>query len=386
MVLTKQPKYSSGNVEQVFKAVVDKRMEAMNDLPRKMRKPRFRSESNMCQTFVTTLFSSTKHDLRARKHLMRSYDRLAPQPSRPEQNGAPIRKMSYANPEFSKRRARQLTNDTRRSIEDAATELEIWQVARAAIAGTKYFSPLIVQNAGNAEIRHEDAALNIPNPTREGLDEIERQHGRKSIGTVVSIGTARADNLERDESAMWFPDAALRVVEVATNPELVHQAVQNMSNERGFEYFRFNPENQSDRLSIEFDEWRPGRARKGLVAGSHTLESMKWKFDRWYDSDERIRDMFHDCANELVGRRRKRVLNSARWERYITGKKFRCRFDECSDGNLTFTLRDQFEQHCKSKHAAEPGFNLDEEVNGACRGGWQYQPKKRGKDRVEEPS
>ncbi|KAK4893179.1 hypothetical protein LTR27_008520 [Elasticomyces elasticus] len=380
MLLTKQPKYSSGNVERVFRAVVDKRREAKKAVPHSTSRPRFRSEPNICQTFITTLFSSPKNGLRASLHLMRTYDRLVAQPSRPEVNGAPVRKKSYASPEFTHGQARQLTNDTGRSIE-AATELEIWQVARAAIAGAKYFSPLTVQNADNEDISHEDAAVNVPNPTREGLLEIEHQFGLGAIGTVVSVGTAKADNIERDGKPLWLFGTALRVVDNATNPELVHRAVQDRADSERFPYFRFNPEDQDDRLSTMFDEWKPSKARKGLVAGSDTLRSMNHKFQKWYNSDKSIETMFHRCASELVGRRRKRVLNSAKWERYITGTTYRCGYGECSENNLMFSLRDQFEQHCKSKHYEEPNFNLEEEVKRARREAWRYQTKKDEKRR-----
>lgn len=252
-----------------------------------------------------------------------------------------------------------------------ASNLSIPHVARAATAAVSFFDPLEVQEA-REWIRFEDGGFGTTNnPTMVGVEEIRGLYGpNKKLGAVVSIGTARSDKATEEEHkvAESIKAKAKRFINLATSPDVEHRNMQTYAWDQGNPYYRFNPTSANHLLDIPLDQWLPRKSKKkrklfGRVkevkSGEHTLTEIRTRFEAYAGTIENG-DAMRACAEELVQRRRRRVLDSARWERYATGSEFQCLLEH--DGHkcdTDFSFRDQIRKHLERRHHVQ-GSSLDE--------------------------
>ena len=228
----------------------------------------------------------------------------------------------------------------------------------------------------------EDGGLPWSNPTEVGMREIKKKHGNNKFGVIVSVGTAKADYVQEKAVGKEFvTDTAKRVAATATYPDLVHNQVESDCQDDNIQYYRLNPKTQDHRLKTVLDEWQPKSSMFGQKPGSKTLQHITRKFEAWYNSDPGIREQFIRCAAELVGRRRRRTSDQAKWERYIKGSHFQCQKYECERKDRKFTFLDKFLDHCKHQprlhYGGAPSSGQDKELVKESRyPGWTYQERK----------
>lgn len=227
--------------------------------------------------------------------------------------------------------------------------MEIWKIARAATAAPFYFSEVKIKSDSNGKVYYSDGGFGqTNNPTLEGIRELETLHRRPegtsvvygSIGVVVSIGTARADNKPGGTSIF---KRAKEAFSTATDPQFVAEAVKYDDRTN---CWRFNDKNG---LDMELDDWKPNKFSSH--PGRISINLMKDGFNRWladWDNAESLKA----CARELVSRRRLRTRNGSKWERFATVAEFHCPSSECQ--NTAIGSRDDFEDHFESKHADQP--------------------------------
>lgn len=247
-----------------------------------------------------------------------------------------------------------------------AQQFEIWQVARAASAAPFYFEPLKIPIPGaSGHLLFTDGGFNhANNPTLLGTHEIEDDHGGSSIGIVVSVGTAR--KVKASQGA-GLRQRVEEIAYTATDPEKVHQEMEEKSDKEGFPYFRLN---HPDGLSIELDEWKPKQTPFTKTSGSKTLEDIRSAFDGWAGKVDNVK-LFQDCAEALVRRKRARATDAAKWERYAVGAEYGCHFKECDSESGLFANRDKFKDHLRKRHQV-PEPSLCREAD-KCRTYWKYQ-------------
>ena len=248
-----------------------------------------------------------------------------------------------------------------------ASNFQIWQVARAATAAPFYFKPLKVNkpNSDTYMIFKDGGFGSENNPTKEGFREISYAYGPASVGAVVSIGTARDDT---QINRKGITRKVTNIMNRGNDPETVHKDMEEEASKERFPYFRLNAP-YDKRLKMPLDEWEP----KGPFhenSGTETLNSIRNKFNEWAGEPAHVREL-QDCAKELVNRRRARLKDLARWERYATGARFSCRKEAC---DMKSELRDEFKHHVITRHKYSPGEDLDFYVD-RCKSEWKYQPK-----------
>ena len=250
-----------------------------------------------------------------------------------------------------------------------ASQLEVWEVARAATAAKFYFEPLQIEDSsGQGSTTFTDAGIGLANnPTQIGKQEIENLRGSTSVGIVVSVGTARKFKTDAKKAAFWstIPDSAREFADGASDPEVVHTDIQrDHEKHEEFSYYRLN---YPGGLQSELDEWKPKPTMYNRKdCGMKTLKAIDIAFKNWAQVPGND-DQLKDCAAALVKCRRGRMTTS-KWERYATGSQYECRTKGCDPGD--FFDRTKFEGHLR-KHGFE-GEELKEELN-ACRKHWRYQ-------------
>lgn len=251
---------------------------------------------------------------------------------------------------------------------EKAQKFEIWQVARAATAAPWYFEPLKVEKARTlGHIYFTDGGFSRNNnPTRRGQLEIEELHGPNSIGVVVSVGTARKENVSKSSQWWHFVDKAPREIKgMAHNlsdPEQVHEEMQEEQDKKDFTYFRLN---HKDGLNLELDRWEPKQGWFNQPAGSKTISVIDNAFGQWASNVATIKDL-KDCAETLVECRRRRMY-TPKWERFATGARYRCRRHHC--GFEVFE-GEKFKAHLQDHDIS--GQELKSEMEN-CKDRWQYQ-------------
>ncbi|KAF2281459.1 FabD/lysophospholipase-like protein [Westerdykella ornata] len=224
-----------------------------------------------------------------------------------------------------------------------AEQMEIWQVARAATAAPMYFREIKFTPPHSRDRYYfSDGGFgHTNNPTEVGIQEIQLRFGAESVGAVVSIGTARADDDNSGGRSIF--KRVHNAFSIATNPRIVANQVRRRNLPH---YWRLNDE---EGLRMELDDWQPnGLTTSKENRGRKTLQEIRARFNEWalvYENDESIRA----CARELVRRRRARIQDGARWEVYATGaSNFRCRHEHCPE--TPFPTRDHFREHWHQCH------------------------------------
>ncbi|KAL9109011.1 MAG: hypothetical protein Q9227_006251 [Pyrenula ochraceoflavens] len=345
-------KYSTENLENVFKAVTKRRCEHAEG--GNTYNSSFPSRRKVCKTFVTTLKSKCNNgqEERREQYLIRSYDHH-------EQMAYSLWSSSRVNSGLS--RATEGSRHLPRTINLGPAEpMEVWQVARAATAAPLYFKPFEgpIDHANDSFSRFVDGGLHAPNnPTMEGIREIEDLNGRGSLHLVVSIGTARTNK----PPGKSLPRTIENLIELGNDPQTIHRSVQrdSRSETSGFKYFRFNDEEGTE---AGMDECEP---RRGASAGSRTFERLRNRFYGWANQQE-VHDELWKCAVFLVKQRRKRIIDRRAWETYATGSKYRCPVRRCED---IFLNRYEVKEHVEQKHDE----SINDETINRLRDYFRYQ-------------
>ena len=254
---------------------------------------------------------------------------------------------------------------------EKAQDFEIWQVARAATAAPFYFEPMKIERAltRGHTILTDGGFGHTNNPVRDAKKEVEQRHGRTSVSTIVSVGTARKAT-KRKRAFFSVPGWTRHFADQATDPEKNHADMQRehddcLDEDGSFSYFRFN---DPGGLKMALDEWKPKQVRfSHAISGHKTIEAMENAFGRWASNPENTNEL-HNCAAELVDRRRQR-MDTPKWELYATGAWY-----ECDKKNCSFESdRDAFERHLRLYHNVLDPEELKRIILN-CRRIWEYQP------------
>lgn len=248
-------------------------------------------------------------------------------------------------------------------------------MARAATAAEFYFEPLKIekdQPPGHTLFTDGGNSINN-NPTRLAKKEIESLHGQGSIGTIVSVGTARKQKEEEPRAFFnMIPKKMRKWAHDKTDPEIMHGEMRHDYRSQDGKYFRLN---HPDCLDMPLDEWEPKhhRFRTGRrEPGSETVKKITKAIEEWMseagtDSKPSTRDQLHDCALKLVARRRDRMVTRD-WERFATGARYRCEYKGCNVEEIF--SGETFRAHLRNNHGV-PDTDLDREANDV-RKRWRY--------------
>ena len=312
-------------------------------------------------------------------YLIRSYDHEGRDPSAPVRRPTPRTTMSSKQTNKDRpidMKAVRSTQGIKSSLNYAdsgkASQLMVWEVARAATAAKFYFEPLKMNIRGVLTEFTDGGFGPTNNPTQKGKQEIEKLHDPTSIDVVVSVGTARKPK-ENAMKATFFstiPNTAREFADHVTDPEVIHDAMQHEYNTyKEFQYYRLN---DPGGLQTELDEWEPKSKRyHKRESGTQTIKHIETTFSVWAGKTKNIRQL-QECAAKLVECRRGRMFTS-KWERYATGSQYVCRSGGCTHSRNIFD-RQQFASHLKD-HNLEYD-ELHEELD-RCRRYWRYQAPRR---------
>ena len=208
------------------------------------------------------------------------------------------------------------------------------------------------------------------NPTKVGIEEIEEKYGIDSVGTIISIGTAR-ENKPTKSGFFSFPSKMEQAFSKATDPEVVHRELEAKAGH--YLYFRLN---NPGTLEIALDDWKPrvgvfNKLRRSFIPGSETMRIIHNNIYQWAADPSNVQKL-QRCAEMLVQQRRERTHDRARWERYATCAQYTCPYPE-SDCQA-FLQRSDYLTHLEVTHEVESG---DQEAFAKrYRTHWQYQAAK----------
>jgi hypothetical protein len=341
--IVRWPKYSASAMETAFRDVTARRCGRDENVH--ATGVTLLTISGTCNMFVTTMQKKKGSEASEDTlYLIRSYHHFQkPQNGRSERRNADVSKRNWGK----------------------RSELEIWQVARAATAAPFYFKEIKFNQEneyGLTKVYFSDGGFgHTNNPTMLGIQEIEGMYGRNNIGVVASIGTARADNASTGKS---FLKRVAKSFNEATDPKIVAAFVAR--EELDF-YYRFN---DSKGIPLDLDDWKPN----GWFTqhpGCKTLREIEDHFNKWVARRSVLAD-FKSCAEELVRRRRRRVADESRWERYATGAQYRCQHAEC---NRFYGYREDFEEHWLKTHTSHD--SAESNAQPTCKvEPWKYRPER----------
>ena len=219
-----------------------------------------------------------------------------------------------------------------------ATKLEVWLVARAATAAPMYFKEVKISLNPGEKVYYSDGGFGTTNnPTMLGKKELNYFYYRRDppqdgqIGAIVSVGTARARG---EPGGRGILQRIREAFSRSTDPEIVAQTMRDL---RLPHYWRLN---DLEGLNMELDDWRPRNS------GQDTIRLMESRFREWVAKPESQR-LLEASACELVKRRRMRMRDEAKWERFASVAEYTC---ECGL-RQPFHFRDEFDAHFRDKHA-----------------------------------
>jgi hypothetical protein len=189
--------------------------------------------------------------------------------------------------------------------------MKTWEVARAATAAPFLFDELKTSTQGaDGRKTFSDAGFGITNnPTLVALQELQSLHGKDSVGTIVSVGTAP----RREAGSRGTLHRIKESFEAATEPKIV---AAEMARKNLESYWRLE---DTDGLDVALDEWKPnGITTRNSQIGKETMKRITSAFNIWVLRTENIR-LIRECAQELVARRRSRTADRERWKVFATG-------------------------------------------------------------------
>ena len=259
----------------------------------------------------------------------------------------------------------------KRQIEKGPKGWEIANVAGAAVAAPLFF-PAIKSKEGNETVKYTDGGFSSANnPSWEGLEEITERWGKNSVGTVLSVGTARHD--PQHPNKYWrMPGRVREWTDEMTDPTPVHKRVLDESKKGpGFPYFRFNAEGKYA-LKVQMDDWKPRSfGHKAQDVGSKTKEYIEGQFERWVGQQE-VQEQLQQCARQLVEDRRA-MSQLPEWERFATCAAYPCRVAGCERDDV-FESKEDFCRHLRAEH----GYSDDDEIAKKVKRSrelWRYRPR-----------
>ncbi|RFU29627.1 hypothetical protein B7463_g6711, partial [Scytalidium lignicola] len=146
----------------------------------------------------------------------------------------------------------------------------IWEAGRATSAAPTFFSPITFSNG----LTFRDGALRDNNPIFQLLDEVQAQHPRATISTIVSIGTGVPKSLRVNNR---LDSVAYACVKISTDTEQVARRFQeSYCSLRGpykDKYFRFNVTRGV--AGVRLDEWH-----KADIMMSNTRSYLREEFGK----------------------------------------------------------------------------------------------------------
>lgn len=235
-----------------------------------------------------------------------------------------------------------------------ACNLSIRDVARATTAAPTYFKPLLIP-VDTRNQRFKDGGMQANNPTEEGQSEVNYRHNNHHLDFIVSVGTCA------HRSPLLFKnrrdDGGLRdllndiwgAVRGMTNTYPVHERVSNHFQTYKLSYYRFDDDTSEGWKGIKMDDWRSGLENGEYKAGSRTLQTIR---DLVREFVRCKSDNLKECARKLVKRRRLRMLDNHRWERYALAQTISSPHGDCVDLR-PFIQRDRFNAHNSTYHTGD---------------------------------
>ena len=215
--------------------------------------------------------------------------------------------------------------------------LEIWQVARAAIAAPFCFEPMTLGD----EVYY-DASAFFQNPTRYVLDEVRREaQGRPdAVDILLSIGAGNngdGKGVARRGNNAW----KLQRIPVS---DPVHENLALETQCQLFDYYRLNVD---DRLPTgNSDEW------KLKSKNTNTHEQIVDACNKYLEAQP-VQEQLQKVAKRLVSIRSLRA-GTMRWERFATGVIYRCPIRGCPGSSSRFEDRGDLMDHLRNMHDSPP--------------------------------
>jgi hypothetical protein len=231
-----------------------------------------------------------------------------------------------------------------------------------------YFPPVKILlpdavNGGEKLVRFKDGGFGSNNPSLVVYNDVVRKHGgySKNVNVFVSIGTGYSELRMFDKEGLTKAGTRWRefranlgaIRKLPTRTQGAHEAMEDHATRDHkfvFPYSRF--EGGRDLGKIEMDEWKSTRLSnfvKGrqTISGSKTLQDIE-NAVKMYLADRKVQQELDDQAKLLVLRRRLRMRDQPKWDRYASASWFECPFD-CRDkaDHKTFT---DFEEHVRKEH------------------------------------
>lgn len=140
-----------------------------------------------------------------------------------------------------------------------------------------------------------------------------------------------------------------------------------------FPYSRFDGGPRLGKL--EMDEWKSGRFKnlitgKVTVSGGKTLQEIEDAV-AVYLADPTIQAELDDRARLLVHRRRRRMRDKSKWDRYASASWYECGLFGCRDAT-EYKTYSSFEEHVRREHSTNyvpERFEEDAKSHRKC---WLY--------------
>lgn len=139
-------------------------------------------------------------------------------------------------------RSYQLPRKTHTSY-NGSSRHHVWAALRASTAAPGYFDNFILD-----DMVFHDGGMLVNNPTQIAIHEAHKIWPDYPLQSVISLGLGRTDNFMKGENKKKAPgphyltisEKFARIVDSATDTELVHLSLLDLMTERGV-YYRFNP-------------------------------------------------------------------------------------------------------------------------------------------------
>ena len=156
-----------------------------------------------------------------------------------------------------------------KSLIESSNDIDLPLAIRASCSAPSYFSP--VQFNGKTFI---DGGCVCNNPTEESIFETYKIWDDPKICNVVSIGTGKSTPKPSGTGIVNIID---EFVNYATDPEVIHERMKEMSKIGGYSYQRFNPPELGD---IRLDESRPNVLENGEILTDRYMKSLTFELNK----------------------------------------------------------------------------------------------------------
>ncbi|KAL8942731.1 MAG: hypothetical protein Q9216_001479 [Gyalolechia sp. 2 TL-2023] len=293
----------------------------------------FPSDEDLCRTLVTAYAEHAKTEA---PHLFRTY--YTPPPDA-DQSRTTLTARNHGQP----------------------PKLPIWKIGRATSAAPKYFSPIkISRGAGhNAPnyVRFKDGGFGCNNPSEEAYHDIVYKHGglSKAMGPFISFSTGITPLALFARTSGNVPNARANVHAAIKHPsrtQHTHDAMTRQSRRDGKVIFPYHRFDGGELLGqVKLDEWKSYKftriTGKSAEAGQETIDDMNVAI-AVYLRDEEVQMNLNECAKLLVARRRLRMRDASRWDRYASASYYECSYPGCQKNRIN--TAQHFKEHVKKNH------------------------------------